>query len=153
LGRRRGRERPGSLETSVVEKRVRDIIGAQLWAKELSEVTENAKPDLAILYWSAVENKRSLETVRTSAVSPDHPRSRYDPYWGGRRGGTYDAMVVRNYTAGTLNVDLVGANTKDLAWRFCLAQTVGTDPHKTAKRAAPRAMAAFAQYPPIKTSP
>jgi hypothetical protein len=143
----------GSLENSLVEKRVKDIIGTQLRAKGLSEVTEDAKPDLAILYWIGAKDKTSIETMPTSAMSSRVGWSRYDPYWGGRWGHTYDEVVVRNYTEGTLIVDLIDANTKELAWRAYLVQTVDKDPQKTTARAEANAMAAFAQYPPTKSSP
>ena len=79
--------------------------------------------------------------------------SRYDPYWNGRWGRTYDEVIVRNYTEGTLIVDLIDANKKQLAWRAYLVQTVDRDPQKTATRAQANAAAAFAQYPPSKAPP
>jgi hypothetical protein len=140
----------GSPPNSLVDARVKDIIGAQLSAKGLSEVAENAKPDLALLYWIGTQDKTSIETVPTSRRVV---WSRYDPYWNGRWGRTYDTVVVRNYTEGTLIVDLMDANTKQLAWRAYLVQTLVSDPQTTAKRAEANAKAAFAQYPPSKSSP
>lgn len=141
----------GSLENSLVDKRIKDIIGAQLSSKGLSEVAENAKPDLVVLYWIGAKEKTSIQTVPGAA--PGVAWGRYDPYWGGRWGRTYDDVVVRNYTEGTLIVDLIDANTKQLAWRAYLVQTVDRDPQKTAQRAEANATAAFAQYPPTKGSP
>lgn len=141
----------GSLENSLVDKRIKDIIGAQLSSKGLSEVAENAKPDLVVLYWIGAKNKTSVQTMPTAA--PGMVWSRYDPYWNGRWGRTYDEVVVRNYTEGTLIVDLIDASTKQLAWRAYLVQTVDKDPQKTAERAGANAKAAFAQYPPTKSSP
>jgi hypothetical protein len=143
----------GSLENSLVDKRIKDIIGARLSAKGLSEVAEDAKPDLAILYWIGAKDKTSVQTVPSSTMSTRAVWSRYDPYWSGRWGRTYDEVVVRNYTEGTLIVDLIDANTKELAWRAYLVQTVDKDPQNTAKRVEANAMAAFAQYPPSKKSP
>jgi hypothetical protein len=143
----------GSLENSLVDKRIKDIIGAQMSSKGLSEVAENAQPDLVVLYWIGAKNKTSVETVPAAATSSRMVWSRYDPYWGGRWGRTYDDVVVRNYTEGTLIVDLIDANTKQLAWRAYLVQTVDKDPQKTARRAEANAKAAFAQYPPTKSSP
>jgi hypothetical protein len=143
----------GSLENSLVDKRIKDIIGARLSAKGLGEVAEDAKPDLVILYWIGARDKTSIKTVPSSATYTRAGWSRYDPYWGGRWGRTYDEVVVRNYTEGTLIVDLIDANTKQLAWRAYLVQTVDKDPQKTAERVEANAMAAFAQYPPTKNSP
>jgi hypothetical protein len=143
----------GSLENSLVDKRIKDIITAQLSSKGLSEVTESAKPDLVVLYWIGSKDKTSVESVPRTGTSARGVWSRYDPYWGGRWGRTYDEVVVRNYTEGTLIVDLIDANTKQLAWRAYLVQTVDKDAQKTAQRAEANAMAAFAQYPPAKGAP
>jgi uncharacterized protein DUF4136 len=143
----------GSLANSLVDKRIKDIIGAQLAAKGLSEVAEDAKPDLAILYWIGARDKTSIKATPSSATSTRAGWRRYDPYWGGRWGRTYDDVVVRDYTEGTLIVDLIDANAKQLAWRAYLVQTVDKDPQKTAERVEANAMAAFAQYPPTKNSP
>jgi len=143
----------GSLENSLVDKRIKDVIGAQLSAKGLSEVAEDAAPDLAILYWIGARDKTSVQTKPSSAISARPVWSRYDPYWSGRWGRTYDEVVVRDYTEGTLIVDLIDANTKQLAWRAYLVQTVDKDPQKTTERLEANAMAAFAQYPPTKKSP
>ena len=143
----------GNLENSLVDKRIKDIITAQLSSKGLSEVTESAKPDLVVLYWIGSKDKTSVESVPRTTTSARVVWSRYDPYWGGRWGRTYDEVVVRNYTEGTLIVDLIDANTKQLAWRAYLVQTVDKDPQKTAQRAEANAMAAFAQYPPAKGAP
>jgi hypothetical protein len=143
----------GSLQNSLVDKRIKDIIVAQLSAKGLSEVSEDAKPDLAVVYWIGAKDKVSVQTVPSTATSQRVVWSRYDPYWNGRWGRTYDEVIVRNYTEGTLIVDLIDANKKQLAWRAYLVQTVDKDPQKTAARVQANAVAAFAQYPPSKGSP
>jgi hypothetical protein len=143
----------GSLENSLVDKRIKDIIGAQLSAKGLSEVAEDAKPDLAILYWIGARDKTSVQIIPSSTISTRPVWGRYDPYWNGRWGRTYDEVVVRDYTEGTLIVDLIDANTKQLAWRAYLVQSVDRDPQKTAERVEANAKAAFAQYPPTRNSP
>jgi Domain of unknown function (DUF4136) len=143
----------GSLENTLVDKRIKNIVGEQLSAKGLREVSEDAKPDLAVLYWIGAKDKVSVQTVPSSTMPSRVAWSRYDPYWGGRWGRTYDEVVVRNYTEGTLIVDLIDAAKMQLAWRAYLVQTVDKDPQKTAARAEANAAAAFAQFPPTKTSP
>jgi hypothetical protein len=143
----------GSLQNSLVDKRIKDIIGAQLSAKGLSEVGEAAKPDLAVVYWIGAKDKVSVQTAPSTATSQRIVWSRYDPYWNGRWGRTYDEVIVRNYTEGTLIVDLIDVNKKQLAWRAYLVQTVDKDPQKTTTRVQANAVAAFAQYPPSKGSP
>ena len=142
-----------SLDNSLIDKRIKDIVGIQLWARGLGEVAEKAKPDLVVVYWIGAKDKTSVETVPASTMSDRAVWNRCDPYWGGRWGRTYDEVVVRNYTEGTLIVDLIDAATKELAWRAYLVQTVYEDPQKTAQRAEANAMTAFAQYPPAKHSP
>ena len=143
----------GSLSNSLVDRRIRDIVTAQLSAKGLREVLEGAEPDLAVLYWVGTKDKTSIETTSGSAAYQRATWSRYDPYWGARWGRTYDEVVVRNYTEGTLIVDLIDANAARLVWRAYLVQTIDKDPQKTAKRADANAKAAFAEYPPSKNSP
>jgi Domain of unknown function (DUF4136) len=140
-------------ENSLIDKRIKDIIGTQLWARGLGEVAENAKPDLVVLYWIGAKDKTSVETVASSTTSAKAVWNHYDPYWGGRWGRTYDEVVARTYTEGTLIVDLIDVATKELAWRAYLVQTVYEDPQKTAQRTEANAMTAFAQYPPAKNSP
>jgi uncharacterized protein DUF4136 len=142
-----------SFESSLIDKRIKDIIGTQLWARGLGEVAENAKPDLVVLYWIGAKDKTSVETVASSTTSAKAVWNHYDPYWGGRWGRTYDEVVVKKYTEGTLIVDLIDVATKELAWRAYLVQTVYEDPKKTAQRAEANAKTAFAQYPPAKNSP
>jgi hypothetical protein len=141
-----------SFENSLIDKRIKDMIGTQLWARGLGEVAENAKPDLVVLYWIGAKDKTSVEAAPSSTMSAKVAWNHYDPYWGGRWGRTYDDVVLRNYTEGTLIVDLIDASTKELAWRAYLVQTVSNDPRKTAQRAEANAMTAFAQYPPAKNS-
>jgi uncharacterized protein DUF4136 len=143
----------GTLENTLVDKRIKNIIGEQLSAKGLREVTEDAKPDLAVLYWIGAKDKMSVQTVPSATMPSRVVWSRYDPYWGGRWGRTYDEVVVRNYTEGTLIVDLIDAAKMQLAWRAYLVQKVDKDPQKTAARAEANAAAAFAQFPPTKASP
>jgi Domain of unknown function (DUF4136) len=142
----------GTLENTLVDKRIKNIVGEQLSAKGLREVSEDAKPDLAVLYWIGTKDKMTVQTVPAS-MSSRVAWSRYDPYWGGRWRRTYDEVVVRNYTEGTLIVDLIDAAKMQLAWRAYLVQTVDKDPQKTAARAEANAAAAFAQFPPTKAPP
>src|SRR5271168_3355857 len=58
-----------SLENSLIGKRIKDIIGTQLWARGLGEVAENAKPDLVVLYWIGAKDKTSVETGPSSTMS------------------------------------------------------------------------------------
>ena len=143
----------GSLSNSLVDKRIKDLIGAQLSSKGLREAAEGAQPDLVVLYWIGAKDKTTVQTLPSSTTPTRMMWSRYDPYWNGRWGRTYDDVVVRNYTEGTLIVDLIDASTKQLAWRAYLVQTVDKDPQKTRQRAEANAIAAFEQYPPSKGSP
>jgi Domain of unknown function (DUF4136) len=143
----------GTLENALVDERVKNIVGEQLSAKGLREVSEDAKPDLAVLYWIGAKDKMSVQSVPSPTMPSRVVWSRYDPYWNGRWGRTYDEVVVRNYTEGTLIVDLIDARKMQLVWRAYLVQTVDKDPQQTARRAEANAKAAFAQYPPTKSSP
>ncbi len=135
----------GMLENSLVDKRVRAIITAQLAAKGLTEVALGQPSDLVVRYWVAVKDKQQIDTVPGGMAYGG-----YGPYWGGHWGMSYDQVVVSNYKEGTLVVDLINAQTKDLAWRAYLVQTLQSDMRKTEEQAQRNAAAAFANYPPRK---
>jgi hypothetical protein len=140
----------GRLEIPLPDKRIKDIVGRQLWSKNLSDVSQIAKPDLIVLYWIGLKDKTIVDSAPSPSMSMRAPWNRYDPYWTGRWGRTYDEVVVRNYGEVTLIVDLIDAGTKELSWRAYLVQAVDKDPQKTAERVTANATAAFVQYPPTK---
>ncbi len=142
----------GALENSLVDKRVKQIVTRQLAAKGLSEVAKGQPSDLVVRYWVGIREKQEIETLPGAACCYGGYGG-YGPYWGGRWGSTYDQVIVNNYHEGTLIVDLIDAQTKDLAWRAYLVQTLSKDLEKTAQKAEKNAEEAFKNYPPQPSKP
>lgn len=136
----------GMLENSLVDKRVKEIVTRQLVAKGLTEVPAGQPSDLVVRYWVGIKEKQQIDTVPGAGFGYGY--GPYGPYWGGRWGTTYDQVVVNNYREGTLIIDLIDSQTKELAWRAYLVQTVERNLDKTAAKAEKNAEAAFANYPP-----
>ena len=89
--------RDPALNSTLVEKRIRNLIADQLRAKGLSEVAE--KPDLVARFALGAQNRQPKGPV---VVGPRGRRTR---------------PVATPYTAGTLTVDLLNAADRELLWR------------------------------------
>ncbi len=95
---------------SFTDQRIRDAVTKDLTAKGLTEVANNASPDVYVAYSVRVENKQQL--------AGGYPYGGY-PYYGygyGFGGYPYGARAY-NYKAGTVIIDIVDAKRKELAWR------------------------------------
>ena len=90
---------------SFLDKRMRAAVSAELAAKGLTEVS--TAPDIYVAYSARVEEKQQ--------VSPAYGY----PYGGYGYGGYYGRgyAPVTQYKAGTVVIDIVDANRKQLAWR------------------------------------
>ena len=71
----------------------------------------------------------------------------YPPYYGGAWGYSYQEYVVTNYSEGTLVVDLIDPDTKELVWRTFLKQKI-EDRAKAYKEAKKNLYKAIASLPP-----
>ncbi len=95
---------------SFTDQRIRDAVTKDLTAKGLTEVANNASPDVYVAYSVRVENKQQ--------IAGGYPYGGY-PYYGygyGFGGYPYGARAY-NYKAGTVIIDIVDAKRKELAWR------------------------------------
>lgn len=84
------------------DKRIEAAVEEELIAKGYQKQTAGA-PDFLVAYHSNVKDKIDVDTYGY----------RYGRY--GRRVGTY--TTVREYQQGTLVIDFIDANTKELVWR------------------------------------
>ena len=71
----------------------------------------------------------------------------YPPYWGGAWGWAYEEYVVTNYVEGTLIIDLLNPENKELVWRTYLRQKI-EDRAKAYDEAKAHLAESFAMYPP-----
>jgi hypothetical protein len=122
-----------------VRNRVESQNARQHDAPGLRQVPTDRNPHHPVLNRVGVKDKQEITTV---------PRAGYgDPYWGGRWGPMYDDIVVTNYREGTLIIDLLDAQSKDLVWRTYLVRALSDDPDRNL-RGADGSEKAFREFPP-----
>jgi hypothetical protein len=123
---------------TLLDKRIRAAVDAELTAKGLTSVAEN--PDLLIAYHTGVENKIDVTDWGYT----------YPTYYGGWYGGR--DIDVYTYHEGTLIVDLIDAKAKQLVWRGEATKTLETDPTPEQREQNLHAAVSkmFANYPPSK---
>ena len=123
-------------------KRVLDAVANELAAKGL---TSSDQPDV----WVDLKvNTQQKESATASSSSP------YGAGYGYRWGGGFSTTTinVHQYTEGTLFVDIIDADKKQLVWQ---GRAVGTlDPDASAQKRETNINAAvkqiFTKYPPMK---
>jgi hypothetical protein len=94
---------------SFLDKRLRTAVEAEMGRKGLTQVDKN--PDVYVAYSAKVEDK---QRVNNAAYSPfGYPYYGYGYGYGYGRG----MNSVSDYKAGTVIIDFVDANRKELAWR------------------------------------
>jgi len=132
----------GSVKTArtkntLLDKRIKSAVDREMKAKGLTVDTES--PDLLAAYHVGVEDKVN--------VTDWGYRYSYDYWgWGGRN------IDVYQYTEGTLIVDLIDAQTKELVWRGAATATLDENPspEKADARIQQAVEGILANYPPHK---
>ena len=128
---------------TLVAGRIRDAVVNQLSAQGLRLDTQN--PDLVVTYIAGARNKQEIENLGPTPYS--------SPYFGGpfgfRRDGffgpDYDQFYVKDYTQGTLILDLIDPHTKQLVWRAYVSGKLDQPDQKTINSAV---AAALKKFPP-----
>jgi Domain of unknown function (DUF4136) len=92
--------------TSLLDRRVRRAVDAELQRKGLSPVAQ-AEADALVSYHLGVETKLDVNTINTG----------YGYGWGAYRGGVATHTTVTEYQEGTLLIDLIDPKAKQLIWR------------------------------------
>lgn len=116
---------PDVLDNALVRKRLEGMFAKHLAARGLRLAPESDPADLVVRYWITTKAKTDVSTT-PAMVGPGLYGYGYPgphPYWGGRWGVMYQDVVVRDYTEGTLVLDLVDRVRDELVWR---AYVVGT---------------------------
>jgi Domain of unknown function (DUF4136) len=124
-----------NIKDPILRQRTVDAINAQLQAKGLRQVNDNA--DLGVAAHMATQTEKTLNTF-------------YDGFGGGWRwgGGLGSATTTTDtYEEGTLIVDLFDAKTKQAIWRGTATQDVSNDPQKQAKNMEKAAQKLFSKFP------
>lgn len=108
-----GDARSARQRNSLLDKRIRGAVNDELERKGLAVDTD--APDLFVAYHTGVQDKVDVT---------DWGYSYRDYYWGA---GGRDIDVYQ-YQEGTLIIDLIDANSKDLVWRGSAKGTLDENP-------------------------
>lgn len=141
----------GLLADPQVRERIKNFISGSMELRGMKEVPRDQKYSLAVRYWVA----RKLKTEETATgidlggMYGGYPYmyGGYPPYWGGAWGWCYEEYVVRNFVEGTLIVDLLDPQSKELVWRTYLRQKI-EDRAQAYVEAKANLAKSFALYPP-----
>ena len=129
--------------TTITSNRIRAAVRAQMEARGYA--FDEADPDLWVNLNAYLQDKTRVTTM---------PEVDYDYYYSYRARGYVavpywrDRTDVRQYTEGTLNVDLVDARRKQLVWEGIAVGTVGrADAQRRGEQIDAAVAAIFAAYP------
>lgn len=132
----------GIYDNSLTKKRIESAVVRGLTGKGLRQVGLDERPDLLVHYWMDVQDKQRLESGGTS-VGVARYRGGYG--WGAGYGG---GVTTYEYKEGTLVLDLVEPDKKQLVWRATIVGTL-QDSTKDNVELGNKAIAkAFERYPP-----
>jgi hypothetical protein len=128
------------------EKRMRiaNFVSGILERRGMQEVPRDAPHDLAVRVWVAVRNRESVTTVGFSSTAM---WGGYDPFWYGPWGYWYEQTIVENYIEGTLIIDLLNPQNKELVWRTYLKRDL-KDREKAYGQMKKELDKAFREFPP-----
>jgi uncharacterized protein DUF4136 len=114
------------------QQRIEEAVNGQLAAKGLTRVTED--PDVFVATHMTTQNQKELVVDGFGG----------GPFWG----GGYGTAKVKNYTQGTLVVDLYDGHTKQLVWRGSGTDTASDKADKNTEMIQKAVAKMFAHYPP-----
>ena len=122
-------------QNPLVQKRIVAAIEREIEAKGLAKATD--EPDLLLATHAAATSERRIDV-------DDYDYYRRGPGWG------TTTMSVRDIAVGTLMVDLIDADSKDLVWRSIATQTISgnLDADKIDKRINKMTAKMFKKFPP-----
>ncbi|HUL17552.1 MAG TPA: DUF4136 domain-containing protein [Terriglobales bacterium] len=129
------------LNPELLNNRIHRAVVRELSGKGLREVRPEENPDLVVRYW--VEAESNAQVTGTAHWGT------YGSYYGGYWTVMYTTMSTPVTHKGTLGIELIDANSRDLAWRlFVSEKIIHNDPDKIWKTADSNIMKAFKNYPP-----
>jgi Domain of unknown function (DUF4136) len=131
------------LNPDLLNDRVHRAVSRELTAKGLHEATPEENPDLVVRYWANSQKNFDVAASTNWGV--------YGPYYGYHWGFAYYSMDTYTTHEGTLGIELIAANSRDLAWRmFASVKITETDPQKIWKIADSNIKNGFQRFPPPK---
>ena len=114
----------------LTQRRIEDMITAALQAKGVTRVTDE-KPDLRVFTHVVVSREQRI----------DYTTFGYGWYWGG-------GVTVTNIPVGTLIVDLVDTEKKEMVWRGRATDAIPADREERIERLQTAVSTIFEGFPP-----
>ena len=140
---------PDILDNSLVRKRLEGMFAKELTGHGLAPVADAAAADLLVRYWVTTEAKTDISTVPSAGpYGYGYGYGSPYPYWGGRWGPMYQDVIVRDYTEGTLVLDLVDRQRDELVWRAYVVGTLSRERETVYELVEEALGRAFEDYPP-----
>ena len=138
-------------DNPLMKQRIIDAVNNQLELRGLRLVTENG--DLGVAANAATREEHSLETFYDGFPGWGWygPDGWYGPGWGWGYWGPATTQVY-TYEVGTLVVDLVDSQTKQVVWWGSATDTVSSKPEKNTKKLRESVGKMFKYFPPISTT-
>lgn len=132
------KQKDGALQNSIVDSRVRAEVDRQMAAKGFTQV--DSKPDVYITYRLAAKDRTSVTYFPSGGWGYRR--------WGGWGGGMTQRMETR-YTEGTIMLDMIDVQTKDLVWRVVSTKTE-SNVIKYQQKAADQIEKMFKKFPKVE---
>jgi hypothetical protein len=121
---------------SLWDERVKEAVDSQLAAKGWTQVPSGG--DVVVTARDAIHNQQELNTF-------------YNGFGGGRRFGGgigTSTTTVDTYKVGTLIIDVIDGQTKNLIWRSAASDTLSNKPDKNIKSLDKNVQKMFQHFPP-----
>jgi hypothetical protein len=127
----------------LIDKRIAASIETQLAMKGF--IRNDTAPDVFVLYHVAFDEQKDI-----SSYSSGPMYGGYGWGWGGGWGTTTTDVRVREILVGTLAIDIVDANKKEIAWRGLGTREIDTNakPEKRDQNITKAVEKIFRNYPP-----
>jgi hypothetical protein len=130
-------------KNELIDKRIVAAIEQQLAVKGF--VKNETAPDVFVVFHVAFDEQKDISTFSSGPM--------YGPYgygWGGGWGTTTTDVRVREILVGTLAVDMVDAQKKQMVWRGLGTKEINTNakPDKRDENIAKAVEKIFKNYPP-----
>jgi hypothetical protein len=127
----------------LLDQRIVGALEMQLAAKGFTK--NDASPDVFVVYHVALDKQKDISSFSSGPM--------YGPYgygWGGGWGTTTTNVRVTDIVVGTLAVDMVDAQKKQMVWRGLGTKEIDTDakPEKRDKNISKAVEKIFKNYPP-----
>jgi uncharacterized protein DUF4136 len=127
------------LNPDQIRDEIHAAITRELTKRGLKEVNPNQRPDLAVRYW--------VNTQAEGNYAPTGDWNGFALYMGDYWAYTIDLMNAQDIQGGSLLIDLIDVQAKNLAWRVLLEQKV-LNADDVWKKVNEEISKAFASFPP-----